>query len=95
MAGVEIDIVVSGGASTDLIGDLASQLDDDGQLVVVHEPGACPPCRGNTDVHQVPFSGCRGNVAGHHEESVHAQAVGNLCKCTVRFVHDRDREPSF
>lgn len=95
MAGVQIDISVTGRGQIDLLGELGDQLDDDGELVVVHEPGACAPCRGNDDIHQVPFSGCIGNVAGHHPESAHAQAIGNLCKCTVRFVHDRDREPDF
>ena len=89
MAGVEIDVTVDHGGS--LFDDFEDFIADSGmELVVVHGPNACGPCRANQDIHNVPCAECIGNVAGHHEESAHARAVGNLCQCRLEAREKRD-----
>ncbi len=94
MAGVEINVTIShgGGHLFDEFEDLLN--DSDMELVVVHGPGACSPCRANDDVRNVPCAECIGNVAGHHMESARAQAVGNLCRCRVEARRKGDRDIS-
>ena len=92
MASFPITVTISHGVGS-LTDDLDQLLDDhDLERYVIHSPGACAPCRANDNPNLVPhYAGCVGNVAGHHMESVHAQAVGNLCKCTVGVRRKGDR----
>lgn len=92
MAGVEINVTIDGGGGLSVL--LDDTLDDhDLERYVVHAAGACAPCRANENPDQVPhYAECIGNVAGHHRESAGAQAVGNLCKCTVGIRRKGDRD---
>lgn len=71
MAGLEVWATVSGG-DVDLVETLLKHT----RFRVRHSPGACAPCRGNTDPRQVPFAGCNSNRPGR----------GNGCRCTVEEV---------
>jgi hypothetical protein len=90
VAGVIVTVAISGGGS--VFGDFEDLLNDSGmELVVVPGPGACGPCRANKNPRNVPCAECDGNVAGHHMESAHARAVGNLCRCRVEMRRKTDR----
>lgn len=86
MAGLVIDATFDSGSGsfTDELNDLLNQSGI--VLVVVHGPGACGPCRANDDWRNVPCEECTGNIAGRHPDSRNAEAVGNLCQCTVESV---------
>lgn len=65
-------------------GDEDGNLGDsmDRYLKVKHSPTACAPCRGNENVHLVPFPGCNGNISLIDPD----EGIGNLCKCEVEVV---------
>lgn len=86
MAGVVITATVSAGEAS-LMGDFDALLAENGfARVVVHHAGACDPCRANEDPDDVPCAECRGNIAGRYPGHARAEAVGNLCQCTVEIV---------
>ena len=105
MAGVVIDVTISHGGS--LLDEVQDSLNDDGyEWIVVHEAGACAPCRGNEDPDLVPFPGCHGNSAlwaqkaadddpdGDSDSDRKPRDVGNMCQCTRRLVkRGPDSEP--
>lgn len=83
MAGVVITATVEAGSAS-LSDDFDALLAENGlERYVIHHDGCCSPCRGNDDPDDVPFSGCRGNIAGLHPGHARAEAVGNLCQCAV------------
>ena len=83
MAGVTITATVSAGEAS-LSDDFDALLADMGmERYVIHHAGCCDPCRANEDPDDVPCQACRGNIAGRYPGHARAEAVGNLCECTV------------
>jgi hypothetical protein len=94
MAGVTITASIEKGG-TSVADDLDQMVDDWGyELVVVHGPHACGPCRANENPHNVPCAECHGNLvarahAGGDNDDPDADdgnlpGGGNLCQCRVQ-----------
>lgn len=94
MAGVDITATVGGGGAGTVADDVNSSLEDAGyELVVVHGPRACGPCRANENPQNVPCAECTGNVEGRAvggsddpdgDEDDETMRQGNLCQCRVK-----------
>jgi hypothetical protein len=103
MAGVVIDVSIEKGG-TSVADDLDQLVSDSGyELVVVHGPRACGPCRANENPHNVPCAECHGNIAGKVGANVadsddpdadddKALARGNLCQCRVELRKKADED---
>lgn len=103
MAGVVITAVVEAGGIS-IADEMDQSLSDSGyELVVVHGPRACGPCRANENPHNVPCAECTGNIAGKVKANVSdgddpdaddagALARGNLCQCNVELRKKNDDE---
>jgi len=91
MAGVVIVVSVGGGGNT-VADDLSTSLSDEGyELVVVHGPRACGPCRANENPQNVPCAECTGNIEGRagggddpDGDADDDLRGGNLCQCRVK-----------
>lgn len=92
MGEIKIVVTVEGGFDYDLgglqrdHGGGGGQDDSGGHWEVRHEAGACAPCVGNNDPHNVPFFGCNGNISRIDPDD----GKGNLCRCKKVWVRDKD-----
>jgi hypothetical protein len=93
MAGVIITASVGGGGTGTVADSLGASLDDEGyELVVVHGPRACGPCRANENPQNVPCAECTGNIEGRSAgggddpdgDDDDELRGGNLCQCRVK-----------
>lgn len=88
MGGITITVTVEGSFdfALDGVGDDATGDDQGtgGHWEVKHEAGACAPCVGNNDPHNVPFWGCNGNIDRIDPD----EHLGNGCRCTKIWVED-------
>lgn len=87
MAGMEIEITVNHG-QIDFLAEAQQVIQENEDLVVVNEPGACLPCRRNHDVFNVPCWECTGNILRIDPDDPGAR---NLCHCTVRSLRSDER----
>ena len=93
MGEIKIVLTVKGGfdyALDGLQGDGNDDMradDSGGHWEVRHEAGACAPCVGNNDPHNIPFWGCNGNIDRIDPD----EGMGNGCRCKKVWVRDDDR----